>query len=150
MFLDIVSIGMGKALKGKRKRFAKVWVVGGEMDKSTDRRVCRVVSLVFSTALNDSLTWPWTTRHSQAQNERGGELGRPPEESVTDHACQMEEKRFAHSGRVHRGENLEDHDLGYLRWRGSGHEGTSIYSGMKNYDMVAEQKRVEHEDGPTL
>ena len=86
--------------------------------------------------------------HSQTQNERGRELGRLTEKDVTDHACQMEEKRFADHGPEERGENLEDYDLGCVWWRGSVREGTSICSGMERNDMVAEQKRVEHDDGP--
>ena len=44
-----------------------------------------------------------------------------------------------------RGENVDDYELGY---RGSGHEGLSIYSGMVNHVMVAEQKRTGHEKNP--
>ena len=36
--------------------------------------------------------------------------------------------------------------MGHLHWRGSGHEGSSVYSGMEKYGMV--QERVEHEEGP--
>ena len=41
----------------------------------------------------------------------------------------------------------KSHDVGYLRWRSSGHEGSSVYSGMENCHMVAEQECVEREEG---
>ena len=54
----------------------------------------------------------------------------------------MEKNGSADDGRKKRGENVDDYELGY---RGSGHEGLSIYSGMENHVMVAEQKRTGHE-----
>ena len=35
-----------------------------------------------------------------------------------------------------------------LRWSGSGHAGTTLDPGMENHFMVAEQERVEHDEGP--
>ena len=40
--------------------------------------------------------------------------------------------------------HLGDSDEGYLRWRVSCYECSSINSKMENHYMVAEQKRVEH------
>ena len=45
------------------------------------------------------------------------------------------------------GENLEDCDVGNLRWRISSYEGSSVHSGMESHHMVAEQKHVGHEEG---
>ena len=35
-----------------------------------------------------------------------------------------------------------------LRWSGSGHAGSTLDPGMENHFMVAEQERVEHDEGP--
>ena len=40
---------------------------------------------------------------------------------------------------------MEDCDVGYLHWRGPVYEGPSVYSGMENFFMAAEQKRMDHE-----
>ena len=48
----------------------------------------------------------------------------------------MEEDGPADVGRKNCGQNLDDHELGYLQWRVSDHEGFAIYSGMENHVMV--------------
>ena len=63
-------------------------------------------------------------------------------------AHQIEENGSVDVGRKNRGQNLDDNELGYLRWRGSNHEGTPFGSGMENHYMVAEQEREKYGDGP--
>ena len=60
----------------------------------------------------------------------------------------MEENGPAHDGRENSGANLQDFVLGYSRGRCSGHQSTSVCSGLGPCDTAAEQKRVAHEDGP--
>ena len=93
----------------------------------------RFVSHVFDTASNGSVNWPWsfTTRERAGSTTGKGRHGaRVPDGGRAPCRPRREE----------RGEDLEDYHLGSLRWRGSSHEGSSVYSGMENYHTVAEQE----------
>ena len=149
------------------ERCAKVWAVGGGTGTPVGQRVYPCKRNVGESSVTQccperSHQLAVERRHAGQGACTGGQnlasylscsdvcrrkLGGLLEEESLFFAHQVEEDGSANNSRKGRGQNLDDYELGCLRWSVSGHEGTSLYFGTENQYMVAEQECVRYEEG---